>query len=126
MNKFRFSVYDLASKRGVLEISLNVLASSGVNKIDGTYNYPNPFIQSTCFTFNLYQEGNVTIKIYTIGGRLIKTLAQSGRSFGYNQIYWDGRDADGCFLANGVYFYKITVKGQSGEASAMGKMVVMK
>ncbi|MBI4726160.1 type IX secretion system sortase PorU [candidate division TA06 bacterium] len=125
-NKLRLSACDLASNKGVLEINLNVLASSGENKIDGVYNYPNPFRQSTCFTFNLYQEGDVTIKIYTIGGRMIKTLAQNGRSFGYHQIYWDGRDADGSLLANGVYFYKITVKGQSGEASAIGKMVVMK
>ena len=90
------------------------------------YNYPNPFKQGTCFTFNLYQEGDVIINIYTIGGRMIKTLEQGGRSFGYNQIYWDGRDADGSALANGVYFYKISVSGQSGEASQMGKMVVMK
>ncbi len=76
--------------------------------------------------FNLYQEGDVTINIYTIGGRMIKTLIQSGRSFGYNQIYWDGRDADGSVLANGVYFYKITVQGASGEASKIGKIVVMK
>ena len=126
INKLKLSACDLAFNKGLLEINLNVLASSGENKIDGLYNYPNPFKQSTCFTFNLYQEGDVTINIYTIGGRMIKTLAQSGRSFGYNQIYWDGRDADGNVLANGVYFYKIAVKGQSGEASAVGKMVVMK
>lgn len=126
VNKFRFSVYDLAVKKGVLEIYLNVLAPSGENKIDRVYNYPNPFKQETWFTFNLYQEGDVTVKIYTIGGRMIKTLAQSSRSFGYNQIYWDGRDADGSVLANGVYFYKIAVKGSSGEVSKIGKLVVMK
>jgi hypothetical protein len=125
-HKFKFSAYDLASNKGVLEINLNVLASSGDNKIDGVYNYPNPFKQGTCFTFNLYQEGDVTVKIYTIGGRTIKTLTQSGRSIGYNQLYWDGRDADGSLLANGVYFYKISVKGPSGEASKIGKLAVMK
>jgi len=126
LHKFRFSVYDLLSKKGFLEIALNVISSSGENKIDGVYNYPNPFKQNTCFTFNLYQEGDVTISIYTIGGRMIKTLTQSGRSFGYNQIYWDGLDADGGSLANGVYFYKISVKGAAGEASKIGKLVVMK
>jgi hypothetical protein len=125
-HKFRFSVYDLISKRGLLEMDLKVISSSGENKIDGAYNYPNPFKQGTCFTFNLYQPGDVVIRIYTIGGRMIKTLSQAGRSFGYNQLYWDGRDADGSALANGVYFYKISVKGPSGEASQMGKMVVMK
>lgn len=126
LHKFKFSVYDLASNKGVLEIKLNVLSSSGENKIDGVYNYPNPFKQNTCFTFNLYQEGDVTINIYTIAGRMIKTLVQTGRSFGYNQIYWDGRDADGGSLANGVYFYKISVRGAAGEASKIGKLVVMK
>ena len=126
LHRFRFSVYDLTGKKGILELELNVLPLSGENKIDGVYNFPNPFKQGTCFTFNLYQEGDVTIKIYTIGGRMLKTLVQNGRSFGYNQIYWDGRDADGSILANGVYFYKITVQGASGEASKIGKIVVMK
>ena len=125
-NKLRLSAFDLAYNKGILEINLNILDSPGENKIDGVYNFPNPFKQGTCFTFNLYQEGDVTINIYTIGGRMIKTLVQSGRSFGYNQIYWDGRDADGSVLANGVYFYKITVQGASGEASKIGKIVVMK
>jgi len=125
-HKFRFTAYDLTAKKGVLELDLKVLSLFGENRIDGVYNYPNPFKQGTCFTFNLYQEGDVILNIYTIGGRRIKTLAQNGRSYGYNQIFWDGRDAEGSLLANGVYFYKITVKGQSGEASALGKMVVMK
>ena len=126
LHRFRFSAYDLMSKKGVLELDLNVIPSSGENKIDGVYNYPNPFKQGTCFTFNLYQEGDITIKIYTVGGRMIKTMAQSGLSFGYNQVFWDGRDADGGLLANGVYFYKISVKGAAGEASKTGKLVVMK
>jgi len=126
LHRFRFTVYDLTGKKSVLDMNLRVSSPETSNKIDGVYNYPNPFKQGTCFTFNLYQAGDVAIKIYTIGGRMIKTLSHVGRSFGYNQIYWDGRDADGSALANGVYFYKITVKGQSGEASQMGKMVVMK
>ncbi|MDO9391301.1 MAG: type IX secretion system sortase PorU [bacterium] len=126
LHRFRFTAYDLTGKKGVLDMNLKVSSQETSNKIDGVYNYPNPFKQSTCFTFNLYQEGDVTIKIYTIGGRMIKTLTQSGRSFGYNQIYWDGRDADGDLLANGVYFYKVSVKGAAGEASKIGKLVVMK
>ena len=55
------------------------------------------------------------IQIYTITGRLIKTidlLAEEGVHFGYNitEYAWDGRDEFGDLLANGVYLYKVNAK----------------
>lgn len=60
------------------------------------------------FTFELSKPARVDIKIYTIVGRLVKTISDRMCSFGYNQIEWDGLDQSGQVPANGVYLYKIT------------------
>ncbi|MGH7453754.1 MAG: type IX secretion system sortase PorU, partial [bacterium] len=91
-------------------------------------NYPNPFRNRTTFTFVMGPgDAEVRIKIFTLSGRLIRTIDEIGRS-GFNQIEWDGRDEDGDELANGVYLYKIiATQRQNGEAlrsEEIGKLVV--
>jgi flagellar hook assembly protein FlgD len=104
-------------------------------KVQNLVNYPNPFKDDTQFTFELTQSAEAEIKIYTVAGRLIRTLRPGILPAGYNQVYWDGKDADGDGLANGVYLYKITAKaakpGSSGTASEItakefGRLVVMR
>ena len=87
------------------------------NKADvrNIYNYPNPFKNDTYFTFDLYGATlpeELYLKIYTVAGRLIKTIniPQSQIQIGFNKIYWNGRDEDGDELANGLYFYKLVYK----------------
>ena len=80
------------------------------------YNYPNPFSTSTTFTFqqNLLIPLNVKIKIYTIAGRLIKTIEKFNVNQKYVLIDWDGRDNDGNEIANGTYLYKLIVSSTDG------------
>jgi hypothetical protein len=93
-------------------------------------NYPNPFPNQTAFTFDLNLEADVRVKIYTLSGRLIRTLELPNAQRGFNMLPWDGRDEDGDELANGVYIYKvIAVQRQSGEvmrAEEIGKLVVQR
>jgi hypothetical protein len=92
------------------------------------YNLPNPFAGSTQFTFNMLGPVNpdeVSVKIFTVAGRLIQDIPYYGK-IGFNKIYWDGRDKDGDELANGVYFYKIIVKQGDKQTSAIGKLVKMR
>jgi hypothetical protein len=76
--------------------------------------YPNPVKDETWFTFTLNEEANVTIEIFTISGRSIKKI-KSNAVKGFNKIYWDARDADGDHLANGVYFYKISLNSKQND-----------
>ncbi len=91
-------------------------------------NYPNPFRQRTTFTFGLNLAAEIRIKIFTLSGRLIRTLEPFDAQRGFNMMEWDGRDADGDELANGVYLYKIiATQRQSNEslrAEEIGKLVV--
>ncbi len=86
-----------------------------VNKNDAVlitkmYPYPNPMKINTNFTFNISSDADVTIKIYTISGKKIRELEQNNCRKGYNQIFWNGLDADGNRIANNTYFYKLTAK----------------
>jgi flagellar hook assembly protein FlgD len=103
-------------------------------------NYPNPFTTSTCFMFEHNQAGqdlDIIVQIYTVSGRLIKTLEERINSTGYRLgsgdcIQWDGRDDYGDPLAKGVYVYKVKVRSaNTGDVLLEGesnfeKLVILK
>ncbi len=94
-------------------------------KLLNVFNYPNPFEEKTYFTFSLTKiPEKLSIKIYTIAGRLIKIieLYPSELKMNFNSIDWDGRDQDGDEIANGVYFYKIILKKGNETVTKIQKM----
>ena len=101
------------------------------NKVYDIYNYPNPFADETYFTFNisgteLPEEMNV--KIFTVAGRLIRDfeIPVSQLGFGFNKIYWDGKDQDGNSIANGVYFCKFNILNNGEYSSEVKKIAKVK
>jgi hypothetical protein len=120
----RVTAYDCYGNKGTVSRSVNYIGS-GASRLTEVYNYPNPFSSKTWFTFNLHQDAEVTIRIYTVTGRLIVELEPGNLKAGYNQVGWDGRDAEGDRPANGVYFYKITSASSSGTARVLGKLMIM-
>ncbi len=92
------------------------------------FNLPNPFGNTTTFTFTLAgprEPDEVLIKIYTVAGRLIQELNTNG-IIGFNKIPWDGRDKDGDQIGNGVYLYKVIVKEGNKQIEALSKLVRMR
>lgn len=96
------------------------------SSLEMIYNYPNPTSGGTWFTFQLPEAADVTIKIFTVSGRNIRNIEARGLRPGYQQIFWDGLDHVGDRLANGVYLYKITMKGQTHQDSKFNKLVIMR
>ncbi len=68
----------------------------------------------------------MSIDIYTVGGRLIKTIDYAPGEPNYNEVVWDGVDGDGDRVANGLYLYVVEARGQDGTivTSDVGRMVV--
>ena len=89
-------------------------------------NYPNPFFGSTTFTFEITQPAEVMIKLYTVAGRLIKVIDAGAIAAGFQQVPWNGLDADGDPLANGVYIYKVFAKDGDDKTDETSKIVVMR
>ena len=90
-------------------------------------NVPNPIRTNTVFTYNLAQAPDeVTVKIYTVNGRLIRTIEDASARRGYNETDWDARDENGERLANGVYFYKVIVKTGAHKIEKIGRLAILR
>ncbi len=70
-------------------------------------NYPNPFNPVTIIRYTLRQPGQVQLKVFTMTGRLIKTLEYGFNSSGQQQIQWNGVDDSGKPVPSGVYIYEL-------------------
>lgn len=84
--------------------------------------YPNPFSTSTTISFTLLQSQKVSIQIFDIEGRLIKTLANEQMATGVHQITWNATNESGGVIANGMYYLKIN----SGRYAETKKISVVK
>jgi len=124
-HELTLSAFDNLNNQAEEDIAFHVSITSDLS-IDQVVNYPNPFRESTDFTFQTNRDGaEVKIKIYTVGGRLIQELDGYFSTLGYNQIPWDGKDRDGDELANGVYLYKIVLSLDGDKVEIIEKMVVI-
>ncbi|HLX11989.1 MAG TPA: type IX secretion system sortase PorU, partial [Bacteroidota bacterium] len=130
-HKLRLRAWDTYDNPTTGETVFSVVSSSGL-QLSNVFNYPNPFSHGTIFTFTHNELGslNVEVKVYTVAGRLIRTLeATSGSAHGNTvQVPWDGRDRDGSAIANGTYLYKIIAHTTDSRfnAEALGKLTVLK
>lgn len=74
-------------------------------------NFPNPFNPSTTITFELLKDAKITISVYDVRGRLIRTLLDQQMNPGSSTISWDGKDNAGNSVQGGVYFYVLQTDG---------------
>jgi hypothetical protein len=85
-------------------------------------NYPNPFNQSTQIQFNLPSAGYVSLIIYDLLGRKVRTLVSYHLSPGFKSVLWDARNDFQEEVASGIYFYQI----KAGDFIDTKKMVLLK
>ena len=90
-------------------------------------NYPNPFNPETWLPYQLANDAEVTIRIYSSTGQIVRHLDLGFQQAGYyvgksRAAYWDGRNDLGERLASGVYFYQLITP----ESSVTRKMVIRK
>ncbi len=71
-------------------------------------NAPNPFNPRTEIQFSLPASGPVSLKIYNVDGRLVRTLVHERREAGAHTVVWSGADDRGGRVASGLYFYRLT------------------
>jgi hypothetical protein len=67
-------------------------------------NVPNPFNPATQIAYHVPQESGVSIRIYDVSGRLVRTLVDSVTEAGRHVAVWDGRNDSGGSVGSGVYF----------------------
>ncbi len=97
-----------------------VAAPVGAPRIEGAR--PNPFAASTEIPYTLPAPAHVSVRVYDVTGRLVRTLLDATRPGGAGRVSWDGRDAAGKNAPTGVYFVKLVTPG--GERTA--RMIKMR
>lgn len=81
--------------------------------------YPNPFNPTTTIDYQLPSRSHVTVNIYDVRGRLVKSLSNIPMPAGYHHIQWDGKNKQGTSVATGVYFIEIRIQPQSPATNFM-------
>jgi len=80
-------------------------------------NYPNPFNPTTAISYNLADDGYVTIEVYNTLGQQVQTLVDAYQNAGQHSVEFDSQG-----LSSGLYFYHI----RSKEYFAIRKMILRK
>ena len=129
----KLKAWDVYNNASESEIRFVVYNENDGLKIDHVLNYPNPFINYTEFWFNHNSSEplDIMVQIFTISGKLIKTI--KGQSTGDGKetsalsrdLTWDGTDDFGDFIGKGVYIYKLSVRSiaTGSTASKFEKLV---
>ncbi|MCH7761721.1 T9SS type A sorting domain-containing protein [candidate division TA06 bacterium] len=88
---------------------------TGSKKFQLFQNSPNPFSAAgerpTIIGYALPQSTQMTLKIYDVTGKTVKTLVEGKQDKGFNRVRWDGRNENGKKVPTGVYFYKLKAGG---------------
>ncbi len=114
---------------GALKMGCDVITDieDGNNKsLPETYmlsqNYPNPFNPTTTISYSLPVKSFVTITVYNILGREIRTLISESVDAGHYDIIWDGKAGNGREVSSGIYFYRL----DAGSFTDNRKMLMLK
>jgi hypothetical protein len=99
-------------------------------RVENPVAFPNPFDDDggTSFSFLLVSGGpsDVHIAVYAPSGRLLYRRLEKGLAPGYHQLAWDGRDAEGDPLANGVYVYRLVASYAGSKSEHLGRLVKLR
>jgi hypothetical protein len=128
-SEYRFTVsatdnYNNRSQTSVMYAVGNVSTRSDVT---GVRAYPNPFDpegEPLRLLFTLSRSSEVTVRIYTVSGRLVRRESLAGTR-GENAFGWDGRDGRGDPVANGVYLVLLST-GDADPQRHLERLVVLR
>ena len=122
-SQFRVGQQELATAYRLVELESNPVPD--LTRL--LQNYPNPFNPETWIPYQLSQDSEVKIRIYDVGGLLVRSMEVGFQEAGtYSSrekaIYWDGKNQHGEQISSGVYFYSLEL----GEESQTRRMVILK
>ena len=84
--------------------------------------YPNPFNPNTTINYSVEKEGLISLIVYDMMGREIKSLVSGYLTPNHYSVVWNGKDNADRQVPSGIYLYRLT----SGEFTDMKKVMLMK
>ena len=126
-NFYRISAVDYVGNRGepsgFVEATILSVDPDLIPEVFALHqNYPNPFNPVTQIRYDLPEDSDVSITIYDLMGRNIKTLLNKKESAGFRSISWDATNQNGEAVSAGMYIYLI----QAGTFRETKKMILLK
>lgn len=96
----------------ILEALPTGVGDADVSRLALEQNRPNPFLRSTDVAFFIPTGGHVSLEVFAVSGRLVRTLARGQWSAGRHTVTWDGRDDAGAPVSSGVYLCRLNAAGE--------------
>lgn len=109
-----------------------IVSESATLALAHVLNYPNPFTTHTTFMFEHnrpFVPMDVQVQVFTVSGKLIKTLSTKITPTGYrsDDIEWNGLDDFGDKIGKGIYVYKLRIQTNDGDyADKFEKLVILR
>ena len=121
---FSFSNYKLTPRRNSDFGTVTPVGISNNIELADSYslmqNYPNPFNPVTVISYNIPVSGNVSLKVFDMLGREVRSLVNNFVTSGSYSVNFDGSS-----LSSGIYFYKLEADGISGQKFVSTKRMVL-
>ncbi len=130
-HSLKFKAWDVYNNSSEEYLDFVVVESEKLS-LEKLLNYPNPFTTHTDFWFEhnqIGQEIDLVIHIFTVSGKLVKTIEDHFTADGYRAgpYPWDGTDDFGNRIGRGVYMYQVKLRSSSGEtAEKFEKLLILK
>jgi hypothetical protein len=126
-----FKVWDVFNNSSLASTEF-IVSESAELALEHVLNYPNPFTTRTTFMFEHnrpYIPMDIQVQVYTVSGKLIKTISDQIIPEGYrsDDLEWDGLDEYGDRIGKGVYIYRLRIKTSDGQyADKFEKLVILR
>jgi len=110
----------------IMDINTGVVMSNDEDVLPGVFmlhqNYPNPFNPETMIQFDVPIRTDLTLSVYDLLGRRVKTLVKKNLDMGSYNVKWDGSSDAGEMLPSGMYFYEL----HSSKFHSVKKLILVK
>ncbi len=120
---YTYRLSEVSTNGDVIEIGSTTVSVSAIPQTTQLFAaYPNPFNPSTNIKYNLANDSHVTMAVYDLLGRNIKSLVNQHQSAGQYSIQWDGSTDAGVTAPSGTYLLRM----QAGNTTQMQKVMFIK
>ena len=89
-------------------------------------NYPNPTFGITSISYQLPKEIEISLKLYDVRGKFVKTLVDGTRKPGYHSVTWNTCDNNGKKLKSGIYFYRLSTREEACKYIETKKLILLR
>lgn len=129
LHKISLKAWDFYNNSAEKEIYFFVL-DQPVLSMQQVFNFPNPVRDNTSFQFNPMQNAgmlDIQLQVSSLAGTIVKTIESKVLEYGTAPviIHWDGRSDNGSVLSNGLYLYKLLIKGENGTSTQTTQKLVI-